>query len=508
MKHLMIYEAFTSDVISKTNKFLSKKVGKNSSKEFIRQLNGIKKRFDFPISEIKDENIEYLSTKKAVSIKAPKDWKPSHSDLDYEIYAYKFWFSLENGFLGETGIGSKEIKYSESYRGRNKKFDSYQLDHIKNNLGIKKGKIEVVTDYSRLNQGQKVIGNFSDYSELERLDIATIFIENDNFYAIQSVASGGNPNSDNWQRYGRYSWNLGSIGNIGNDHRNLHIYTKTDDDLHYAEDLEKSDDNILNWNLPTDGKFLDDWRGNDIKIIENSDFCVVFYIDDVIKSGYKKVSGIKSDRTESKKGATALYTDEEIKKINVSRYFDKILSNMGIKTDSTYDDIRNLEKVIKMSICGKYPIYSLLDIDVNYTIRSFISKLDDLIRYQSDYELDNLRRYYIKKKRQNLDKSLEYDKLNQKYKKGKIEKVVELVSKIDNIIVTYINNQSISTISDLKNIYLKIDYLSNLLSDSHTGQIECLNYIIGGSYFDPSDYLENDIKKLENIIRYITPVFK
>lgn len=84
----MIYEAFKSEVINKLNKFLINKIGKSQSNSFIRSLRSVQKRFNFPISEIKDEDVKYLSAKKSLQIKAPKDWTPSSDNISYDIYAF------------------------------------------------------------------------------------------------------------------------------------------------------------------------------------------------------------------------------------------------------------------------------------------------------------------------------------------------------------------------------------------------------------------------------------
>lgn len=517
MKYLMLYESFDSKVVNKVNKFLAKKVGVSASNDFIKSLKEIQGIYDFPISRVKDSDISYMPSKKAALIKAPKDWESY--DRESDVYAFKFWFSLENGFLGKTGIGSKEMKFSNE--GNNESFNETELEYIKNTLGIKKGDLKPVNDYSELYlyNGKEVIGYFSEFLEFRNLSKATIFIDSPYIYAIQDVSSGGEPGIDGWSRYGKYSWCLGRENDPGHDHKKLHTYEKSDRGLNI---IGYKGDNILDWNLPVDGKYLDSWLYSDYdkSIVENADFCIMFKIDDVIKSGYKKLSTTRKERVESKKDATALYTDKQIKNLNIERYMTTLIDKMGISKKSKFSDLKKLEKVIKIAICFRYPIYS------QFSSRGFLRLIDifserliELIKYNDEYSLTPIREKLIEMNIDSLKKSNIYKK-SEEIILGSNDKLLteifEKISVINKKITNYINNQDIETLSDLQSIKYKLDYISNIFNDEITGRLkidellknmddveiieEYINRIVG------YDGLEEDIKKIKNIERYIDSI--
>ena len=67
---------------------------------------------------------------------------------------------------------------------------------------------------------------------------------------------------------------------------------------------------------------------------------------------YERPSDISKNRKESKEGALKLISDEEIKKINLERYLNQLISKVGVSVDKS--DVKNLQKVIGTSLSGKY----------------------------------------------------------------------------------------------------------------------------------------------------------
>jgi len=119
MRHLLIYEAFKSKTISAITKFLSKNMKKDDIDSFLSEMVKIGNSYDLTISEVSDEDISYLNYKKAIEIKKPEDWKGTEG----EVYAIKFWFSLEDGYLGKTAIGNPtSIRSSRNQYGENEIF--------------------------------------------------------------------------------------------------------------------------------------------------------------------------------------------------------------------------------------------------------------------------------------------------------------------------------------------------------------------------------------------------
>ena len=171
MKHLLLYEAFDSKTLSSVANHLKKQISKEAYEQFITKLKDYQGLFDLPLSSISEDCLKYMSSKKAIPLK-PDD--EIHNP--YGIWAIKFWFVLEKGFIMETGIGNKFHYYSI---GRNKPFDEKELSFLKEKRGIKTGKIRSVTNYSTLKTGDKIIGYYNDSErETSRLAMATIYISN------------------------------------------------------------------------------------------------------------------------------------------------------------------------------------------------------------------------------------------------------------------------------------------------------------------------------------------
>ena len=149
MRYLKLFEAFEAQALSKVIKFLTKKVGKNSSNTFKNKLKNIMDIYDIPLDKIKESNVKYLSKKQAIKIDSTED-----VDNRFGIYCIKFWFSLENGYIGYTGVGNNKVDFEEwkqrylkfdahgnsgGISDRNKPFSDNQLEYIKTELGLTTG---------------------------------------------------------------------------------------------------------------------------------------------------------------------------------------------------------------------------------------------------------------------------------------------------------------------------------------------------------------------------------
>ena len=104
MKYLKFYEAFKSKGISNTLKFLREKLGKKSSDDFISSLKDFMNGVDFPIDQLSDSNIKYLSAKKAIQLRCES---PVYNEKD--IWVIKYWFSIEKGFSGTSWLSETII---------------------------------------------------------------------------------------------------------------------------------------------------------------------------------------------------------------------------------------------------------------------------------------------------------------------------------------------------------------------------------------------------------------
>ena len=60
--------SFDSNAISKVTKYVKEKVGKKHADKFLNGLKSLLRHYDFPINKISDNDVKYLSAKKALLI--------------------------------------------------------------------------------------------------------------------------------------------------------------------------------------------------------------------------------------------------------------------------------------------------------------------------------------------------------------------------------------------------------------------------------------------------------
>ena len=375
MRYLKLYEAFASRGISKTIDFLSKKVSKSESESFLQDLKNFMKQVDYPIDKLSDEFIKYLPSKKALQLKSDNLVTNKRG-----IWALKYWFSLEDGYLGFTSTGNSKITFEKRIsKGKSQRaeerFSPRELDRIKEELS-ETGEIWCVTDYSKLKTGDIVIGLIDN-----RLTFAQIYVDtNDNYrtYAIQDVANGSTPDNSDWRdyrRFGNQSWWLWDLREMGYDHSKLHFFRPSENPLAYIPNpsatdsqTEQKGENPMNWNLPLDNRFNpSEWYDTSFSIespekVESADFALILMYDDLLnpeegEPQFQPVSATKKSREESKSGAVAFMSDSEIKKLNYDNYIKKMVGIYGISLDSGQEDLISLQRIFNSFLCGRYILF-------------------------------------------------------------------------------------------------------------------------------------------------------
>lgn len=508
MRYIKLYEAFESNIITGIKRFLSKKIGKENSNVFSHNLKKIFDSFGFPISKLNDDNITYISSNKAIYIKPPENWVPLFSG---QLYFLKFWFSLEKGYLGFTGVGKEEI---EHYNPKNKNIlNKKDFNHLKK-IGIKTGELTPVVDYKSLKTGDKVVGLFNDNRDEYRcLTLATIYISDNVVYAIQNVSDGGCPTSDDWRQYGNFSWNIYRDDIPGSDHHKLNLYKESDKPIDQNYKYNKVDE-YLNFNLPLDKNELTSWDYNNPDIIKKSEFCMIINIDNIIKSNYTRVDSIQDLRKSNRESATALYPNEYILDLNIDRYMTKILHSMNIDENTIKDDFKNLNRIVKIVFANKYPIYNLNRLQL---LDKFISTLIDMIRYNYSFKkiLDLVKKY---KSELNIiyEKNTECEKLILNSENEDLKKIYKIYKSINEHIMNYINGLDIKTLKELKELSFKFQHVMRLMSDDYTGDLESNIYIYRMDDVDRTKDLlswetksyTNDIEKLNFLEKSIKSIFK
>jgi len=545
MKYLMLFEAFEANALSKMMTFLGKKVDTNSKEKFRNKLKELISNFDIPIDKIVDKDVKYLNRSQALKLK-------NEESSESSLYCLKFWFSMDEGFLGYTGTGNKTMYFNKRRKissDKNEPFNDSEFNYIKNNLDIKTGKLTPLKDYGDLQHGQLVIGVFADYEDYEdyesRIGLAKIWRDSNRIYAIQSVAEGdypdGNVNGQSWTdwRSGsqfRYSWTLGNIDSPSPDHFKLHIYTPSDEPLR-IEGVKKEEEEVkvsspFDFNLPLNSRYeLREWDETSYSIdnytlVEKSDFAIVLMIDDILKSVEKKVSKLRTDREESREGASKLMSDEKIKTTNIERYLTAIVGKMGI--DKDIKELKNLQKLVIKSVCGDLAFISI------YKDRPGFNILDSMSSYiydmmKSTDESD--RNYYVSKiigyfkslSSYSEDYTKQYNESLKEINNSDIEPIKEIFKifiEIGKKIKNYLLSQNIQTIEDLGMVMAKLKSIRNLVSErgfsfGYTRNIlnefhytNDVRYYIGECNERRIDEVLEDIKKAKHIERYINSLLR
>lgn len=529
MRYLKLFEAFGSEILSKTIKFLDKKLNKEQSVNFISSLKEILSMYEVPIDKIKDEDVDYLSGKKALRLKKDSNLVENKWGISY----LKFWFSIEDGFLGWTATGADKVPFHSRSRYSGSKFSRDQISYIKDELGIKTGTLTPVKDYQKLKTGNKVIGLFDgDKDSYSRISLATIWREGDRLWAIQDVASGGEPNQQTqtidgetvrWSDYGRTHWSLGDVQVPGDDHYFLTHYKDDDKPLSYFDEKEsenKEDFNPYEWNVPVDGRGkLSNWSRsgtiNSTEDLDKSDFCIVVDLDKIL-SDKKSVAITRKERVESREGATKLLSDREILNMNISRYIGKILSGMDIKPGTK--EVRNLQKLMSRFVRGKY---SLISINNNRPSIEYISRFSNNIKNlisssedDAEYYIDRIIADFSSIQNYKAEQMTSFNETEKIVRKSELlSEVFDKIYEIGEVIDNYFSKVEINTYQDLKvNIHI-FGTIRDILDDRDlklsTLPIQVMSafesdvdYYIRRYEYSESDKKE-DLKKLSIIERFV-----
>lgn len=481
-RYQFLNEAFDSKAISKTLGFLDKR-SKKSKEQFLKVLRKMKDNYDYPIDKIDDSFIKYTNRKEALKIKFDGELNNR-----WGIYCLKFWFSLESGYLGYTATSNKNYKYTLSKPGKNEPFSESELEFIKNKFDYNSGKLVPVKNYSSLKTGDEVVGCFASYPEKDYTAPATIILERDRLFAIQNVADGDSPSDYiDWNQFGRYSWNLGRLNNIGDDHCKLHHYIIDDKPFRLESDIIEDLENPLDWNLPvrSDGT-ITKWENSFSSIdndglLQEADFSIILFFDDMINPDkaafYEMPSDISKERKESRKGALKLMSDEEIKKVNLERYLNQLILKFGVSVDKS--DVKNLQKVIATSLVGKYSLFSIYSGSYK-PVDNFINYLYNFIRHFKNSQED--RQYYFKELMEqyktiyNRSSSFkkEYEKSynwimknhnNESEEDVLIREIISKCTEIGSKIFDIIYSQEANSIEDMRVIKSKVDTIRNIINE-------------------------------------------
>ena len=566
MRYLKLYEAFSSNTLSKLYKHLKKKNASNKSlNQFKEDMEVIAKSFDIPMDKISDEDVSYISRRKALLLR-------SDAKNDSGIWAIKFWFDKDGEYIGTSGTGNAKFATSNvpsSGSFHSKPYSKAQWDKIRKSLtyGFPKTGylIPVLHDeYNQLKTGDEVIAclcdpeEYDDYPEsrVDRLICGKIFLDgNGQVYFIHDddIADGSSPNNRPSEEYpdiewGDYTWSISNRnGNVGVDHFNLHKVIKSDTPISYYSEKNDNEEEVgknpFEFNLSLeeieDNKLaLSSWTGNideKNKIEKEADFAVILYVDGILSRGLKSKSTTSGEREEARKGALALMSDEDFKSANIEKYLNQAIAKIGVTPESA--ELKSLEKVVATIMCSgvvdSYALLSMVDRDFR-TIDNFAYQIKRLI---STFTIENagmlkfiynefLNEYKILKRRSSNSYKCKKVAMDMLKEKEELKPLYDSIMRISAKISKGIISKEITRGEDLKKIFFKLDSIEEAMRDDYfriSGELRDFVDSIRYAATDTStterkintmmeDYyikntLDIDLKNLKEIESYIEDIF-
>lgn len=541
LKHIQIFEAFESRILSKTLGYIET----NDRNTFMERLKRLCNSIDFPLSKMSDEYFEYLPFKSALARAAMTGDEPCEATSKSEFPQYavagekctngkikrlwgartrdvvcpvcggsgvkpkksevklvKFWFTAEGKYVAATLVDGMVRTGRGS--GRSAKFSTKISDYT---IG------KEVNDLSTLSGGEFV----SVEIHRETL-IAYIYKYGSRYYAIQDKNSGSTPGNDGWKRYGRYSWALGH-----GEYENMRLLTPK------FKTKEEEEVDPYTWNTGLEFSYggIRANTSTDVQSqIKDAHFAIVFDFGKLRKSEFETTQDTKSEREEAKKGSKLdpNQSDEAIKKKNIERYVNLISQKLDISTD-----ISNCNRLVARALGHKSAlyiaygtnIYSNLSTIIDYYIRFMKAENDKDKKSYAENISDRANDLFrTGMKRTDVSNSVIKEiktRLKENNREEKYLKVLELTQKLSETIYDSVKNYQINDIEDLEVVAQKISSIRNIIKSDRYGLSRYFNYFVDNisanrpdtSYRYLTDpYYINIDEVLEELPRVITIISK
>lgn len=532
MNYIKLFEAYNSNVISSVFKFLKNK--KIDSRKFLKDFKNLIERLDIPIGQIKDSDLEYLSSKKAIKISKPKNTA--------YVDCIKFWFTIDKGYIGYTGIGDKYYQFDT------KEGDKFTIDEVEYlSKSRPKGKL-IPIGIKDIKAGDILALFFSSSRDKSTLGFGEAYIsENNKVYVFQDINDGSGPSYDDnifdnsYNGY-KYSWTISSnYGERLSDNIAIHKWEESDEDLHTSYETEESP---FSFNLPFNSRFeLSSWQNADHSIssyndIVNSDFCIVLNLEEGLPNSVKNsVSEIRYKRRKDIENASFLKSNDKIKDENIGRYFNKIVSGMF---NADNENIKNINRFVLSWFCSKYMIFSLISeeggsiVEIKHffneitELRGYPNKDDKIRQISNRYKRNKLRYTDISNKIKNNIASVKYQASNYSDESGRYYKrsgeeykytmeIIDGVTNVGDIIYNYLISVDLETLDDFNSLYYIMDSIKNYIKDIpfHSSGIRRILSSIESksdlfyyieSYGDRG--MESDLKLIKNLERYVNRILR
>ena len=356
------FEKFESKKLSGVINFISKE----SRVKFLDDVKKICGLIDYPISNLSDDNFQYLRFRDAYKLQDPtaeengnkcphckglgktkRPWgKEGQRGFHFRELTckfcngtgvgkikkadppptnLKFWFNTEGKYLGitrfvktERTISTKSVTVSDN---KKKKISDWE----------KIGPI----NYKELNHLDDMYIKMLDTdTDKWKWIISKMWIEGDYRYSVHNANfEGDEPENPGWEKYGKNCWGLSD-----NDHDFDHMVYKLTSKGAKEENKTKGELDPDYFNIPVDVNLN---RSNiDAKnLTRDAEFSLILNIKNLESSEYNNVSLIKKSRLDSKSDALAYKKDDDIRKENIENYISKLSS---YDPDGSLNQIKSL----------------------------------------------------------------------------------------------------------------------------------------------------------------------
>jgi len=504
-RNQFLNEAFSAKSLSKTLGWLSKSGLKPTP--FIEDLKEFCEKYKIQLSNIED-NFFKVNVRRSEALKLRSDEVNNPSGL----WCLKFWFSAKEGYMGYTVTPSKEKeKYAIKAKkaGSNDPFNENEVEELLRTTKhdfMKTGELKPVVDYDKLKTGDIIA--FIDGNYNTRWGkIFCSYYDDGNYlgkYVINSRLDGNSPDGwydENGNDLGRRfkntdifedfvsednfgSWYIyGSAP--GNDHRKLHFYKKGDEPLHVIDDKKEEDTSKFNLSISLyyNELYQIDSNDNDKVSItksnfDNSDFAIIFYLDEFLPHQEEDLSDVRKRRSDSKEGAIALMDDEEIKRINVKNRIEELVKRFNLPQD--INNMTNLNLILLNMLIDDWSLFALFNSYNNtilYRIYNFFEIVDSQERYSTDEEfkrrldsrLEEVRNEYRSLLNSKLVKSKSFKEVYDKLTKSSNELLVQFLKNFMRLSIKLkdkIRSKNLSSLYDAQILMDKIYLISNPTNDT------------------------------------------
>ena len=234
LQYIKLFEAFDSNILSKTLGYIKDKSEKAS---FLTNIKSICGQISYPVSQLNDDFFEYLPFKKALEKASMTGDEPCEatSRQEFPQYAVEGEKCTNGKIKRQWGARTREV-VCPVCNGSGVKPKKSEVKLLKFWFN-KDGKSQGVTAVDGVIRPTGYVGSskfskrVSDYEVIKPLShdevlalktgsiiktniqgvemICYMFKEGSSIYAIQSQASGSTPGSGSWRSIDRYAWRMG-----------------------------------------------------------------------------------------------------------------------------------------------------------------------------------------------------------------------------------------------------------------------------------------------------------